>query len=238
MQDIDFDIKKSNLYEVIADKLEDMIVKDADHLGEKLPSEQSLANSFGVSRNVVRESLKLLKERGLIVLRAGGGAYITKPESDILTNMIGRIVAMDGTDDIEVLQMRILLETEACRLATTKASDEDFDELEEITQKMEEVFEQHEARTKLDIQFHTRIAELSDNRLLALFVHSMANLLFTLITTAIRSPLGSDSGIDYHRKLIAAMRTRKADDASEIMRNHLTESARRYVSTKEKTNKK
>lgn len=233
MQDIDFDIKRTNLYEVIADKLEEMITKDAEQLGEKLPSEQSLANSFGVSRNVIRESLKLLKERGLIVLRAGGGAYISKPEADILTNLIGRIVAMDGSDDLDVLAVRTLLETESCRLATIRATDEDINELEQITQRMEEVFDQHEERTKLDIQFHTRIAELTDNRLLALFVHSMVNILFALIARAIKSNLGSDSGVMYHRKIIAAMKQRDSNHASQIMHSHLEESGRRYISARD-----
>ena len=90
MLDWDFEIKKVNLYEEIADRLEDMIVSNAENVGKKLPAEQSIANRFGVSRNVVREAFKLLKERGLITLRTGDGAYISTPEENIFTDMLSR----------------------------------------------------------------------------------------------------------------------------------------------------
>lgn len=230
MQSIDFDIKKTNLYEEVANSLENMIVHSADQLGEKLPSEQSLANSFGVSRNVIRESLKLLKERGLVMVRAGGGAYISRPESDMLTSMIGRFVAMDGTDDLDVYDMRILLETESCRLATLRATPKDLDELDEITRQIQARYDDHNQRTQLDIQFHTRIAEMSGNRLLTLFVHSMASLILLLIRQAIKSPLNSDTVLPYHKRILEAMRARDAEKASLIMREHLLESKRRYCS--------
>ena len=61
-------LDRSRLYERIADQLETRIIEDKDEEwqeGAKLPSEQKLAESFGVSRNMVREAIKLLKERGL-----------------------------------------------------------------------------------------------------------------------------------------------------------------------------
>ena len=55
-------LKHTNLYEVIADRIEDIIINDPSMVGERLPSEQSVADEFGVSRNVVREAFKVLKE--------------------------------------------------------------------------------------------------------------------------------------------------------------------------------
>lgn len=227
---IDYDVKKTNLSKAIADNLEEMIVHNSQQLGEKLPSEQSLADNFGVSRNVIRESMKLLLERGLVIVRAGGGAYISKPDPNILTNMIARFIAMDGINDMGAHDVRILLETESCRLTTLNATDKDFDELQLIIDEMIKVFDDVEHRVKLDIQFHTRIAEMSGNRLLTLFVGSMAILIQTLIKQAVRSKLGSDSAIDYHARILSAMRTRNVNLATELMSAHLQESKRRYIS--------
>ena len=233
MQPVNFEIKKTNLYEEVARNLEEMIVHSADMLGQKLPSEQSLANSFGVSRNVIRESLKLLKERGLVTVRAGGGAYITRPESDTLTSMIARFVAMDGTDDVAVFNMRILLEVESCRLAATRCTDADLDDLERILRDIEIYYEDHARRMELDNRFHARIAELSGNRLLALFVHSMADLIMHLIQGAMKSTLNSDSVIPYHSRILAAMRARDVELAASVMKEHLEESKRRYMNVLE-----
>ena len=233
MQPINFEIKKTNLYEEVAKNLEEMIVQNANMLGQKLPSEQSLANSFGVSRNVIRESMKLLKERGLITVRTGGGAYIARPESDTLTSMIARFVAMEGTDDVDVFDMRALLEVESCRLATARCTDADLDALEHILRDIELYYEDHARRTELDIRFHTCIAEISGNRLLALFVHSMADLLQSLIHGAMQATMNSDSVIPYHSRILNAMRARDVDLAASIMKEHLEESRRRYMSVPE-----
>ena len=92
LTDEKFTVVKTNLYEQIADYLEDMILNNKTMQEEKkLPSEQALAVTFGVSRNVVREALKLLKERGLIELRNGTGAYITKPEASNISDVVSRI---------------------------------------------------------------------------------------------------------------------------------------------------
>ncbi len=58
MQKINYSVQRVNLYESIADNLEQMILNDSSQIGQRLPSEQTLAENFGVSRNVVRESLK------------------------------------------------------------------------------------------------------------------------------------------------------------------------------------
>jgi GntR family transcriptional repressor for pyruvate dehydrogenase complex len=65
------DIKRQPLYEQIADSLEEMILNNESN-DLRLPSEMSLVSQYGVSRSVVREALKTLKERGLISLRGGG----------------------------------------------------------------------------------------------------------------------------------------------------------------------
>ena len=81
MQYIDGKGKKTNMYETIADKLEEMILTDAISIDEKLPSEQTLATSFGVSRPVIREALMLLNARGLISQKNGEGNYVSQPTS-------------------------------------------------------------------------------------------------------------------------------------------------------------
>ena len=100
----DLTLKRSNLYEQIADAIEKAILG----LGEegifeegqdKLPSEQALARKFGVSRTIVREGLKLVKERGLVELRTGEGSYITKPRPEAISKVISRMILMESVSD-------------------------------------------------------------------------------------------------------------------------------------------
>ena len=66
-------LQKAHLYEQVADLLERQIIAQYKD-GKKLPSEQHLAEQYQVSRTIIREALKLLKERGLIDSKTGSGA--------------------------------------------------------------------------------------------------------------------------------------------------------------------
>ena len=65
-----FTVKKTNLYEQIADCLENEIIHSEKEI-VKLPSEKDLSIQFNVSKTAIREALKVLKERGLIKSKNG-----------------------------------------------------------------------------------------------------------------------------------------------------------------------
>jgi DNA-binding FadR family transcriptional regulator len=228
VQNIDLNVKKVNLSEIIADKLEEMILGDTKLCGEKLPSEQELATRFAVSRNIIREALKLLKERGLVTSRTGDGSYISKPEPQALTTMISRMLVMNNINAEDIYEMRVMLECNACLLAARSATEAELNSLTAINREMEEKQRDLEARVDLDLKFHARIAEISGNALLSIFVKSMTHLRKATIRQAIQSEGGSQDGIDYHDRVIAALRSREAKQAEQLMREHLTESMRRH----------
>ena len=63
------------LYTDIYKKLEQRIKGMSE--GDKLPSERVMVQEYGVSRNVLREALVLLSDRGMIEIRPGKGSYVT-----------------------------------------------------------------------------------------------------------------------------------------------------------------
>lgn len=228
MQSIDFNVKHTNLYEVIAEKLETMILSDSSQLEQKLPSEQSLAASFGVSRPVIREALMLLKARGLVVQRNGEGSFISNPPPQELTNTINRMVQMNNIPTYSMYEIRVTLEIMASRLAAERATEEELSELSRINDEMERHMHDIKKRVELDIRFHTKLAELSGNPLLGIFVTSMTSLLETMLTQALELPGTNEDGISYHRKIIDALRTRNPEQAEDTIRGHLVASMRNY----------
>lgn len=226
--DMEMEVKKVNLSELLADKLEKKIIGDVNLFGQKLPSEQELAKNFGVSRNIVREALKLLKERGLITSRTGNGSYVSKPELQTLTNMISRMLVMHNIEAADCYEILVMLECKACSLATHKATEADFDALTLIDQQMKEEQDDLNLWMNLDIQFHTKIADISGNTLLSIFVKSMTHLHSAMIYQTIQIDGGFQDGIDYHNKIIAALRCRNTEQAELIMRDHFEDSIRRH----------
>src|SRR6478672_10166188 len=73
--------RPANLAGALAHELLTRIVSGKHAPGSQLPPEPSLCDTFSVSRTVVREAMKLLQEKGLILVRPGSGTVVTPPES-------------------------------------------------------------------------------------------------------------------------------------------------------------
>ena len=162
----DFAVSKVNLYEQIADRLETWILANSFEGQKKLPSEQALADEFCVSRNVIREALKLLKERGLVDSRNGTGSYITKPEATNLSDVISRMVAMDNINYRAIYDVRIILETAASKRAAKLVTDEQLADMEMLLERLKDRSLSVAERRETDFSFHVAIAHAAGNPLL------------------------------------------------------------------------
>jgi GntR family transcriptional repressor for pyruvate dehydrogenase complex len=220
------DIKYRNLYEQIADSVEQMIFDDGvDDM--RLPTESDLSEKYGVSRSVIREALKILNERGLVSMRAGDGSYVNIPKSEAISRVLGRVMRFNHISDDKITEVRILLETTAAGEAAINAAEEDIALLEDLNCQMELNKDDLDMRVNKDCEFHTAIARISKNELLALMVESIADLLKGYIKERIRlSPSGNEGGIRYHRRIINAIKSHDPKKARNLMKGHVEESFR------------
>lgn len=87
--------------------------------GERLPSEEKLCNRYGASRTVIREVIQQLKGRELIRTLKGSGSYIADPSLETLAGAIETYSVLTDDDSyLQLMDFRILLETECARLAS------------------------------------------------------------------------------------------------------------------------
>lgn len=216
------------LCEQIAQQLEQMILSDSPQVGQKLPSEQSLAAGYGVSRSVIREALTFLKARGLISQRQGDGAYVTVPESDQVEDTVNRMVRMRQISFHDVFAVRVNMEVMAIRLAAEYADEAGLQKLHAINKKM--FMEQLDTvrRIDLDLEFHRCIASLSGNSMLEIFIQSMNPLLRPMLELGLSVPNANEDGIQYHQSLIDTITRHDPDRAEQTIRKHLSLSMRNY----------
>lgn len=226
--EMNYDLKRESLYEVIADKLETAILNDSTQLEKKLPSEQALASSFGVSRPVIREALKLLKARGLVDQKNGEGNFICEPKPVIIGDAVSRIVKLRRVHVTDIIEMRIQFEIMGIRLAAERITERQLCGLEEINKEMNENKANIELRTDLDMQFHQKIAESSGNAVLSIFLESLAVLIRPMVKAALSLPLTNEDGIIYHKRIIHALKTHNRAEAEDLIRGHLISSFRNY----------
>ena len=218
------DIKYRNLYEQIADSIEEMIFEGGiDDM--RLPTEFDLAEKYQVSRSVIREALKILNERGLVSMRAGDGSYVNIPKSGVISRVLGRVMRFNRVSDDKITEVRLLLETKTAEEAAANATNKDVALLEELNNFMELHHDNLEIRVNKDCEFHAAIAKISHNELLEFMVESLMELLKRYIKERIvLNTGGSEGGIKYHKKIINAIKNHDTKKARSLMKGHIEES--------------
>lgn len=220
-------LQKNHLYEQVANLLEQQILNNYED-GTRLPSEQQLAEQYQVSRTIIRESLKLLKERGLIDSKTGSGSYVTRPEAQNIADVVYRIIQMDQIDYISVFDMRMILEMESVERAARFATNEELKEMEHLLKLMRDPSISNEKRSKYDFSFHYLIAKSSKNALLALMTEAIGTICQEMIHKAFLLQDSLQDSIMRHNLIMDAIKNRDTKAAKEAMRGHLERSKRNY----------
>lgn len=220
-------IDKDSLYTTIADRLEEIILDDISSVDTKLPSEQYIADSFGVSRPVVREALKILKERGLVSSRQGAATVISEPSAQDFMKSINRIAMLRNASPSHIHQIRISLDILSVRLAAENHTSEHIATLRRLNDEMAACVDVA-SFAKLDIDFHKCIATASGNPMLEIMIEALSTLLSPMIETSIDEMRNAYSGVSFHKRIIDAIESGDSEESVRIMRSHLTLSMRNY----------
>jgi GntR family transcriptional repressor for pyruvate dehydrogenase complex len=199
-----------------------MIMDESLKVGDKLPPEQTLAKRLGVSRNVLREAIKGLHERGLISVTPGKGAFIAKPTSKILTDTLNRLVVLGDITPRQLYEIRIPLEVVGAGLAAKRASREQLDKLNNLVRQMPQAADNVEEWCNIDLQFHVTIAEASGNPLLQAIISPLAGLLLKLFAAGYSKEGEVKMGISKHRQIYESMNKGDKIGAEKAMKEHLT----------------
>lgn len=128
--------RRPSLADDVSQKLSRMILDGELAAGEQLPTEQSLAESFGVARTVVREAVSRLKHDGMIDSRQGVGAFVAKASARSAFR-ISPACFEKRQKLLEILQLRTGISSEAAGLAATRRTAADLDFMENAYSEME-----------------------------------------------------------------------------------------------------
>jgi GntR family transcriptional regulator, transcriptional repressor for pyruvate dehydrogenase complex len=200
--------------------------------GAKLPTEAEIMKSYAVSRTVVREALSRLQAAGLVETRHGVGTFVLQPRPGQGFGIDPADVAT-AADVIDVLELRISLETESAGLAAQRRSDAQLGEMRAALDAFEANVGGAGDAVSPDFRFHLAIANATGNRY---FADIMSHLGATLIPRArIKSSrLAAEDLSQYlrrvnreHEEIYSAIARGDAESARAAMRIHLTNSRER-----------
>lgn len=107
-------------------------------MGDKLPSERELSEQLGVSRNSVREALRVLEIMGVVQSHQGAGNYVNDDFENNLVETMSMMYALNKIDDRQVADYREALETKAYILAMEQITREELQEMKGHIRRIQE----------------------------------------------------------------------------------------------------
>lgn len=219
-------ITRGTLADQVTDRLLEYIEAQRLRPGDLLPSETSLVNSFGVSRPVVREALKSLEGKGVIEIVNGKGALIRPIDNDSLRLFFRRAMQMEYGTMLELMEVRKGLEVQSAVLAAQRRDEKDLAAIREVVGAMRQSTSDLDAYTRLDVEFHLRVAGASHNSMMVSLVESIRDALRNTIMAGLRSrgPALDVKSIQLtHEQLYDALVAGDVQAAMETMARHFDE---------------
>jgi DNA-binding FadR family transcriptional regulator len=211
------------LYDDISAQIENAIMKMST--GDKLPSERVLAAKYGVSRNVLREALRSLSEKGLLEIRPSKGIYVANLEKEKIAGRLETFLLKNPScyrnNFIDIVEARTTLEMAVFEIASERATEDDFRSIDGILQKMENCKDDVEAFSNFDLQFHLRIAEATHNSVFPVLVKTLCDMtgkqmfMFNLL-----NPDKLDKVCHEHIEIVEAIKNKDKERIAKAGKHH------------------
>lgn len=207
-------IQRASAAELVADRLMQLIVSGTLQAGEPL-RETQLAGKLGISRNSLREGIRLLEQSRLVKYEMHRGAVVSNPSVDDLN---------------DVYRTRMHLELAAVRADASAgqlaALREAWARLEASTSGLEA-----ESIVAADLGLHQAIVDLLGSERISAFYASIRKELifyFSVLSHADEEYLAPQEPIvRRHQEIVDAILERRIDDAEDLLLRHIDENAKR-----------
>jgi DNA-binding GntR family transcriptional regulator len=193
------------LYERVAERLRERILAHTLSPGSWI-DEQALTAELGISRTPLREALKVLAAEGLVTMKLRRGAYVTE---------------VSERDLAEVFHLLSLLESDAAGVVAREAGDGQLAELEALHEVLERAVGERDAYFDANEAFHMRLLEIAGNRWRNQMVADLRRVMKLYRHHSLFKQGRLEASLKEHRKIMAALRSRNATLAQQLMQQHL-----------------
>lgn len=201
--------REEKAYARVIEKVKTMILSGELKPGEKLPPEREFAEKLEVSRNSVREAIRIMDMMGIVSSQQGSGNYVTCEFQKSITETMAMMFAMDQVNDKQISQVRYSLEVLAFTLALDRVREEDLAKMEECVEKLDKNGDSKNNAT-LDKIIHYTLARASGNQLLIDILEACSGVFDILIEDMRYGILKNENRKtelnECHRHLVDALR--------------------------------
>ncbi|MGG6895560.1 transcriptional regulator NanR [Rhizobium sp. BR 315] len=226
-------IVRRKLSDEVFDRLERLITSGELRPGDEMPSERTLMERFGVGRPAIREAMQTLANMGLVNISHGERAKVLELTAKSIfrqVDLTAKIMLSQSPDSLEHLKSaRIFFERGMTREAAARATEKDIADLREIIELQRTWLGHPEEFISADMQFHTRIAQISGNPIFVALSEAMLTWLKAYQTDMLIWTGNEDFTLIEHEEILLRLAENDADGAEREMLKHLERSRAFYT---------
>lgn len=220
----------ASLVERARQQLESLILNGSLPPGERLPTERKLGEMLGVSRTVVRESMRLLAAGGLVKVTSGSGAYVQVVGPNIVRDSLNLLLRASHLTPEQVYEVRSVLEINVAGLAAERAGTGEIAAMAEENSALVPDNLPATEYAKHDFLFHIRLAESTRNPLFLSLINSLSTVTIRTMWqmyTASHETSKRQVRTDEHSAILERVKTHDVEGARQAMSQHMARSLER-----------
>ena len=216
-------VARERLSDAVAASIKAYIMEKQLRAGDRLPTEQTLADMFGVSRISVREATKALAFIGIIEAAPKRGLTVGRIDMQRVTDYLGFHFALNDYPKEQLLKTRLILETGALGEAMPRIAADDalFNHLIAMTEQHAQVRDLDEY-IRHDVAFHHALLAASGIEPLLAFNDLLAVFFSRFRTSVLKLRHTWPLGVQGHRYIVLALRAGHLTKATALLREHLS----------------
>lgn len=213
-------------YEVAAERVLELIAQLGLRPGDRMPTENELAQQLGTSRTVVREAIKILSALGRVRAQKGRGLYVADDEGMLGAGRWAPFFLPTDLDHVYMLfEFRRAQEMETSRLAAHRATPAQLRDIQQAADLCREGFEagREDLFHQGDDTFHATVADASNNIFLQIAVREARRLQAQSSIIGLRGSIGGHAAkaVEEHDAICQAIRAGDAEAAAHAAAIHI-----------------
>ena len=210
--------------EKIINQIRQLISSGQLQPGDRIPSERKLVERLGVSRSHIREALQKLEFYGILKTHPQSGTVVAGMGITAAEGFFTDVIKLDNSDFASLVETRVILETQAARLAATRRSPENIVAIRAALDAYRQKIESGGQAMEEDLHFHITIAEASQNTVLkSLMLIITPDIVSSFIKLDICKGDHFFKVLDEHELILQHITNQEPELAAQAMRKHLSD---------------
>jgi GntR family transcriptional repressor for pyruvate dehydrogenase complex len=225
-------IKFQSRADLVVDKISYSVINGELSDGELLPPESKLCETFGVSRSILREAIRVLASKGLVEVKQGHGTFVRRPRIDVTEEAVSNYLRTHSFSLLQLMEVRTPIEVEVAKLAAERREQMHLNSMEESLQVMSVDSNNVDMFSDGDRVFHQAIIDASGNRLFAIMIRSIMGYLHINRQLGIRH-FGIQVVFQEHERVFEAIKNQQSSVAAIKMKEHMAQTLMRINKVEE-----